>query len=547
MSVTNCTPLKTSSIPLITYNNKDKFSLKFIDDNGQIKPIKCIGKSSAPFEIYQPFPNDYFVIRKFTENNKSKYFLLNPKTGEVPKESHYGLAEVKIDKKMGRFIFRVFYAINNISHSFKIASRFSGTSTLKGDWLEDFPNITTRKKIELETISFDDLADLQNLQQPSRIEMTEIDPIKKPVGRPRKIVDPAIVIEKRPRGRPKGSKNKPKTVTAVVTEKAPQITTVTKPVVQNRWERPTKKVEPLFTKSAVKVKEIKRIVGGVYSDVFINGHKVLAQQLNVDAQLMLKERVLAVTVDIEAKDDKEIKLFFANGTQWQTKHKDRLTGKPVQIANVTDDENQLKIALYNGNSFWISERDAGLNTTHKFGEIEIKRIKALAERPMKTSKLNKPKSTVKTKRLHNTIEQKTAVNTPTSPQNINDKWNRLVKMESVPLALNKKAYNVYINDVAVVRKHSSVTVKTFFDGALLGIHGIDLQNVMGPSKAEWKLFMADKSRWLPRQDRSGLVYITDITETANELRVKLSNSKYIKLYYNEVIPFKHPKKYLIQR
>lgn len=551
MTSTILPPQETHSAPLVMYTINDKFYLKFIDEAGQFKPIKCISDSSAPFEIYQPFANDYVVIRKFIEKNKSKYFLLNPKTGEIPKESQFGIAEVKIDKRLRKFIVRIFFGNGKVSQSYKIASRFSNTETFKGDWFEAFPNVITSKKIDLEPVSSDQISAVQDLYKQQRAvshqTKSEAVSVKRPVGRPRKIVDPTIVTEKRPRGRPKGSTNKSKAVTSAVIEKAPQITTPTKPAVQNRWERPKKKVEPLSTNSAVKIKETKRIVGGMYSDVYINGRKVLAQQLNVDPHLMLNDRILALTVDIEGKNDKEVKLLFANGIQWQTKNIDRLTGNPIRIADVTEKENQLKIALFNGATHWISEHDAGLNTTQKFGKIEIQTMKALPDRPMKMSKLNKPKSTVKTNHVQNTIDQETVVNTPTAQQKIQDKGIRLVRTESVPLGLNKTVYNVYINDLAVVHKHSSVTVKTFFDGTVLGVRGIDLQNVMGPGTSEWKLFLADKSRWIPRPAKGKVLYITNITETANGLNLKLSDSSSVTLYYDSVVPFKHPKKYQIQR
>ncbi|MBQ8294767.1 MAG: hypothetical protein IJX89_05280 [Alphaproteobacteria bacterium] len=309
----NSLPLK--NVPTAT----GKYRLYFIDATGKANPVDGTGLSLRPFELVAEFLDRKFVAVKKYTNHKPVLFLVSLRDGTIPATMPHGTFDIIFDTKNAALFFAPLYS--------------NGKPTIEYSWCLPKAN-TPYQAINVPSILH---PDIQSVHATTAVALPEnIDVIEIKTHRKKRKTKPktAIIGPKRPRGRPRGSKNRPKVITPIVPQKINQ-------AKQNRvsLRRTTK-----------------NILNPTY-DIYINGRRVAKQRMNASAKTFLNKRILVVSYQIPASLATNHDVFLPNGIQWQTNQRNRYTNAPATINGVTENNGSLLLSLSNNNRATIRESD----------------------------------------------------------------------------------------------------------------------------------------------------------------------------------------------
>lgn len=311
----NSLPLK--NVPTAT----GKYRLYFVDKSGTPTPVDGTGLSLRPFELVAEFMDRKFVAVKKYTNHKPVLFLVSMRDGTIPSTMPHGASDIIFNTKNTDLFFTPLYS--------------NGKPTVEYSWC------LPRGHAPYQAINVPSILqpDVQSVRAttavalPVNIDVIEIKPHRKKRKTKTKTTI-ATIGPKRPRGRPRGSKNNPKVITPIVPQKMNQ-------AKQNRvsLRRTTK-----------------NILNPTY-DVYINGRRIAKQRMNASAKTFLNKRILVVSYQIPAGLTTNHDVFLPNGTQWKTNQHNQYTNTPATINAVTENNGSLQLSLSNNNRATIRESD----------------------------------------------------------------------------------------------------------------------------------------------------------------------------------------------
>lgn len=301
-----------------------KYSLCYLNDKGEWETIEHIGISIRPFQVVATYgARPYIAVQKFGNRRNetdTRLFLINMRNGTLVSNIENGAS-------------RILFDTNNESIYF-IPLQSNGTPIQQYAWCLPRGN-TPYMTINVPTTFMPNISKIDakyNLQPIAEITVIEFKPRKTRVRS--KATNTAAQQPKRPRGRPKGSKNKPRTLT-------------TAPVAT-----------PTIRKNAVKLRPVKKtLLGDTIYDVYINGKRVAENRTNATAETFMNNRILAVYSHDPVKLFGEYDVFWPDGSIWNTAQRHKYTGGGIRIIKLTPAPNSIKLDLSNNSSQTIRESE----------------------------------------------------------------------------------------------------------------------------------------------------------------------------------------------
>lgn len=105
-----------------------------------------------------------------------------------------------------------------------------------------------------------------------------------------------------------------------------------------------------------------------------------------------------------------------------------------------------------------------------------------------------------------------------------------VVVENIKLTLDGPYNNIFVNGNRILKNHINTTVKTFLDGAVLGVHGIVTDVAGMPTRPIWMIYDTKlRPRTFPYQNQYSKqnIYITNVIENTTDLVIYTSNKMQI--------------------
>ena len=300
-------------------NTGGKYALFFMDGAGNWQRVEKIGMSVRPFQVVATFDSrPYIAVQKngnVRGTNKPRLYIINLRNGTVVEGCNYGASHIAFDT-------------NNKSIFFTpLAS--NGTPAKKYSWClpcggMPYMAINIPSKLQPGIQSWGATSTLVPVFEIAVVEFVprtncaskKTDTPKRRRGRPRgsknatrataNINAQHPLTQKRKRGRPRGSKNKVNVLSR-------------EPIAQNIPAKPKMRT------NMVSLRNTKRnAFGGLY-DVYINGRRY--------------------------------DIFWPNGTQFYTGGTHRITGQPITVNSVSEQNNEPRLGLSNNAVRVICEND----------------------------------------------------------------------------------------------------------------------------------------------------------------------------------------------
>ncbi len=332
-----------------------KYSLCYLNDKNEWQTIEHIGISVRPFQVVATYgTRPYVAVQKFGNRRNStdtRLFLINMRNGTVVNEIEYGTSKI------------VFDASNESIYFAPLQS--NGTPLQKYSWCLPRGN-TPYMTINVPSTFMPNISKIDakyNLQP--IVEITIIEFIPRKTRTRAKSTNITVQQPKRPRGRPKGSKNKPRTLTTAPTTTLPNITAQQPKRPRGRPKGSKNKPRTLTTaptatmrKNAVNLRPIKKnIFGDTIYDVYINGKRVAENRTNATAETFMNNRILVIHSHDPIKLSGEYDLFWPDGSMWNSTQRHKYTGANINIIRLTPTLDSLKLRLSNNSCQTIRESD----------------------------------------------------------------------------------------------------------------------------------------------------------------------------------------------
>ena len=333
-----------------------KYSLHYLNKQNEWKPIEHIGISVRPFQIVATYgTRPYVAIQKFgnrRNTNDTRLFLINLRNGTVVDNIEKGASKILFDSANESIYF--------------IPLQSNGAPIQQYAWCLPRGN-TPYMTINVPSTFMPNISKIDakhNLPPVAEITVIEFVPRK---TRARTKANTTPITPKRPRGRPKGSKNKPHTLaTAPATATLPN--TVAQPPKRPRGRPKGSKNKPRTLTAAPATKQIrkntvnlrpikKNLLGGTIYDVYINGKRVAENRTNATAETFMNDRILAIHSHDPVKLSGEYDVFWPDGSIWNTAQRHKYTGDGISIIALTPTANSIKLGLSNNSSQTIRESD----------------------------------------------------------------------------------------------------------------------------------------------------------------------------------------------
>lgn len=334
-----------------------KYSLCYLNDRGEWKTIEHIGISVRPFQVVATYgTRPYIAIQKFGNRRNetdTRLFLINMRNGTLASDIENGAS-------------RILFDTNNESIYF-IPLQSNGTPIQKYSWCLPRDN-TPYMTINVPSTFMPNISKIDakyNLQPIAEITIIEFKPRKTRTRT--KATNTAPTAQKRPRGRPKGSKNKPRILATTPTTALPNTAAQQPKRPRGRPKGSKNKPRALTTapvatptirKNAVKLRPVKKtLLGDTIYDVYINGKRVAENRTNATAETFMNNRILAVYSHDPVKLFGEYDLFWPDGSMWNTAQRHKYTGGGIRIIKLTPAPNSIKLDLSNNSSQTIRESE----------------------------------------------------------------------------------------------------------------------------------------------------------------------------------------------
>lgn len=342
-------------------NTGGKYALFFMNGVGNWQRVEKIGLSVLPFQLVAIFDaRPYVAVQKngnSRNENDRRLYVINLRDGTVADGCQFGASQITFDTN-NKSIFFSPLASNGVPaqkyswclpHGGAAYMAINVPSKLQPGIQSWNAKIALVPAIEFAVVDLVPRAKRKRGRPSKKRSSSKSTPTPapqrkrgRPLGsknKPKIGIDVAIpAAPKRPRGRPHGSKNKAKIL-------APT------PVVQNA---PTKS---LVRKNTVSLRNTKRdVLGGVY-DVYINGRRVATKRMNAHAKTFMNNRILAVSYQVPAGLRDNYDIFWPNGAQLYIDGTHRLTGMPITVNSVSENNGELKLGLSNRAVRVIREQD----------------------------------------------------------------------------------------------------------------------------------------------------------------------------------------------
>ena len=350
------------NVPLKNVQNTGgKYALFFMNGAGNWQRVEKIGLSVLPFQVVATFDNrPYVAVQKngnIRNENDRRLYIINLRDGTVADGCQFGASQITFDAN-NKSIFFSPLASNGVP-----AQKYSWCLPHGGAAYMAI-NVPSRLQPGIQSwntkVALVPVIEIAVIDLVPRTKRKRGRPSKKkthdkttqtpapqrkrgrPLGaknKPKIVMDVAApAMPKRGRGRPRGSKNKPKDLTPA-------------PVVQSA---PTK---PQIRKNTVSMRNTKRnSLGGLY-DIYINGRRVATKRMNAHAKTFMNNRILAVSYQVPAGLRDNYDIFWPNGAQLYIDGTHRLTGMPITVNSVSENNGELKLGLSNRAVRVIREQD----------------------------------------------------------------------------------------------------------------------------------------------------------------------------------------------
>lgn len=294
-------------------NTGGKYALFFMNGAGNWQRVEKIGMSVRPFQVVATFDSrPYIAVQKngnVRNENDRRLYLINLRDGTVADGCQFGASKLTFDTN-NKSIYFYPLASNGCS-----AQKYS-LCLSRGGASHTVINVPSKLQSGIQSWS-------------AKINLVPVIEIA--------VVD-LVPRAKRKRGRPRGSKNKPKVL---------QPTTV----VNNA------RTKPRVRKNMVSVRKSKRNSLASMYDVYINGRRVATRRMNANPKTFMNNRILVVPYRVSAGAGDYYDIFLPNGTQLYIDGTHRLTGMPITVNSVSENNGELKLGLSNRAVHVIGEQD----------------------------------------------------------------------------------------------------------------------------------------------------------------------------------------------
>ena len=332
-------------------NTGGKYALFFMDGAGNWQRVEKIGMSVRPFQVVATFDGRPYIAVQKNGNvrtpDDTRLFLINLRNGTVVPGGEFGVSRIIFDTN-NKSIFFTPFASNGVPvQKYSWCLPYGGVSYMA----INIPSIsqpgvrtwgatsTLVPVFEIAVVEFVPRANCAS---------KKTDTPKRRRGRPRgsknapkataNINAQHPLTQKRKRGRPRGSKNKVNVLSRG-------------PIAQNipaKLKMRTNMVSLRNTK--------RNAFGGLY-DVYINGRRVATKRMNANAKTFMNNRILALSYQVPAGPTDIYDIFWPNGTQFYIGDTHRITGQPITVNSVSEQNNELRLGLSNNDVRVIREND----------------------------------------------------------------------------------------------------------------------------------------------------------------------------------------------
>ena len=290
-----------------------KYALFFMNGAGDWQRIEKIGLAVKPFQVIATFDaRPYVAVRKngnIRNENDTRLYIINLRGGTVVDGCESGASRIVFDTNNKSIYFTTFASNGNPAQKYSWCLPHGAVPYMA----INVPS-TSRPGVQ---------AWGANMMLSPVIEIAVVDFVPR---------------AKRKRSRPRGSKNKPKVLSR-------------EPVVQNA------PATPQIRKNKVSLRNTSRgTLGGVY-DVYINGVRVATKRMNAHAKTFMNNRILAVSYQVPAGLTQNYDIYWPDGAKYYINGTHRLTGQPITVNSVSEQNNELKLGLSNNAVRVIREND----------------------------------------------------------------------------------------------------------------------------------------------------------------------------------------------
>lgn len=304
-------------------NTGGKYALFFMDGAGNWQRVEKIGMAVRPFQVVATFDSRPYIAVQKNGNvrtpDDTRLFLINLHNGTVVPGGEFGVSRIIFDTNNKSIFFTPFAS--------------NGVPVQKYSWCLPYGGVSYMA-INIPSISQPGVRTwgaTSTLVPVFEIAVFEFVPRANCASK-------KTDTPKRRRGRPRGSKNKANVLSRV-------------PIAQNIPAKPKMRT------NTVSLRNTKRnALGGVY-DVYINGVRVATKRMNAKAKTFMNNRILALSYQVPAGLTDNYDIFWPNGTQFYIGGTHRITGQPITVNSVSEQNNELRLGLSNNAVRVIREND----------------------------------------------------------------------------------------------------------------------------------------------------------------------------------------------
>lgn len=332
-----------------------KYALLFNTTGDKYTRVRQVPHAVKPFEIIYKINRQPYVIVKCVSPKKDgtnlvRLFLINYNTGVVNEHIPHGSYKIVYDKRTND-IYTKALDTNSREPVMKITCLSGISSSNSSRLVMPYPD-------KVDVLAFTNAA---SGDQISVIGLTD-----------NKTQENTITNAPKKRGRPKGSKNKPKTstpakirpATVPAAKKSPALE---KPAVQRTPAAETTPIAPaenptsvsamasIANKAATAADEINvvtiqpisgNINNGEYN-VFINNIRVAQKYINASARTFMDGKILAISYDLPAERHTSHDIFMPNAKKLVISMTDKFTKRPVKIYDISESAKGLRLEMSN--------------------------------------------------------------------------------------------------------------------------------------------------------------------------------------------------------
>ncbi len=352
-----------------------KYSLCYLNNKNEWKPIEHIGISVRPFQIVATYgTRPYITVQKFgnrRNDTDTRLFLINMRNGTIADNIKHGASKIIFDKNNESIYFTPLQSNGAPLQTYSWCLPRGNTPYMT-------INVPSSFKAGVSKID-------AKYNLPPIAEITLVEFIPRQTHTPKKPTTSQSNTPKRPRGRPRGSKNKARISTATTTEIPPVPSTVAQPRKRGRplgsknklhiaptqptpkrprgrprgsQNKPKIPAQKPIPKNTVQLRPTKKnLMGGTIYDVYINGKRVAENRTNATAETFMNNRILVVHSHDPIKISGEYDLFWPDGSIWNTTQRHKYTGNNVHITNIIPTPDTIKLGLSNNSCQTIRESD----------------------------------------------------------------------------------------------------------------------------------------------------------------------------------------------